>query len=422
MTDGWYELDDWYAPLNSDDFSNENYAVKEKTRKKSRIIGVAVTAAVLAAAILFLIFNPSININPHYSPENGGDLPKDFKDFFDSYYTSTDTEKSEIFIQKAEKQDLVLSVNNAAEPELTLSELYSKCAPSIVAIKAFDDNKDDGYSWGSGIIVSSDGIIVTNTHVVDNSSSVSVVLSDDSEFDAKLIGADAICDIAVLKIDKNGLCSAEFADSDAISVGEHVAAIGNPLGDVFRLTMTDGIISAIERNMQYRGHTMTLVQTNTALNEGNSGGALFNMSGQVVGITNMKMMSSYSSIEGIGFAIPSKTAVSVINELISSGTIQGRTSIGITVGAIPENISKAYDLPMGLYVNEVAKGSDAEKKGIIEGDVVTAINSVPVTSLEDVNEIKDGLKVGDVIKISYFRNGQNYEADVMLMDTNEIYG
>ena len=147
-------------------------------------------------------------------------------------------------------------------------------------------------------------------------------------------------------------------------MGDKVAAIGNPLGETFRMTLTDGIISAIERGISYNGHSMTLLQTNTAINEGNSGGALFNMYGQVIGVTNMKMMSSYSSIEGIGFAIPSSTVATVVDSLVKYGEVIGRAAIGITVGPVPQNAMSYYSLPEGLYVSAVNENSDAAAKGI----------------------------------------------------------
>ena len=182
--------------------------------------------------------------------------------------------------------------------ELSLQDLYERCAPTIVSISAYKEGKM-GYSWGSGVIISGDGLILTNCHVLENCDSAVVTLPNGIEYDALLVGADTISDVALLKIEASGLAVAELGDSNQLRVGDRVAAIGNPLGEAFRNTLTDGIISAIERGMNYQGRSMTLLQTNTAINEGNSGGALFNLQGQVIGITNMKMMSSYSSIEGI---------------------------------------------------------------------------------------------------------------------------
>ena len=167
---------------------------------------------------------------------------------------------------------------------------------------------------------------------------------------------------------------------------------------------------------------MTLLQTNTALNEGNSGGALFNMYGQVVGVTNMKMMSSYSSIEGIGFAIPSTTVQTVVASLVQHGEFRGRPAIGITVGGIPDAAKEHYELPAGLYVTAVSEGSDAEKQGILPGDIVTAVNGTPVTTTEEINAMKQDLNVGDSMDFTIWRKGESFTVTVKLVDTIDIYG
>ena len=178
-----------------------------------------------------------------------------------------------------------------------------------------------------------------------------MVLSDGSEHEAKLIGFDASSDIAVIKIDTTGLAAAEFASSSTLSVGDSVAAIGNPLSPDLRLTMTRGIVSALNREINYNGATMTLIQTDASINEGNSGGPLFNSRGQVIGITNMKMISSFGSgVEGLGFAIPSDTVESIVQALIEDGAVYGRVSIGVTVGPVSKDIAQYYDIPQGLYV------------------------------------------------------------------------
>ena len=167
---------------------------------------------------------------------------------------------------------------------------------------------------------------------------------------------------------------------------------------------------------------MALLQTNTALNEGNSGGALFNMHGQVVGITNMKMMSSYSSIEGIGFAIPSATVQEVVDSIVRFGEVLGRPSIGITVGAIPEEAESAYELPKGLYISEVQQNSDAWAKGIRPGDILTEVNGIPVVTTAEVSDIKNQFTVGDSLHFTIWRSGQILEFDVLLMENNDLYG
>ena len=278
-----------------------------------------------------------------------------------------------------------------------------------------------GYNWGSGIVIREDGLILTNTHVLEDCDRAVVTLEDGTEYDAELIGADTISDIALLKISATNLATAELGDSTGLRVGDRVAAIGNPLGEDFRNTLTDGIISAIECGMNYHGRSMTLLQTNTAINEGNSGGALFNLYGQVIGITNMKMMSSYSSIEGIGFAIPSATVCNVANALLRDGEVKGRPAIGITVGAIPANAKEKYSLPDGLYVSDVSEGSDAKEKGVLPGDIITAVNGTAVETTDEISAIKDSLKVGDTMTLSIWRDGETMEITITLVDTNDVY-
>ena len=315
--------------------------------------------------------------------------------------------------------DFKVAISSNRGKELSLQELYDQCSKSIVAIKGYQDGVD-GYYWGSGIILSEDGLILTNTHVIENCDTASVTLFDNSSYDAALVGADSTSDIAVLRIEATGLTPASFGDSAELAIGDQVAAIGNPLGETFRMTLTDGIISAIDRGISYNGHSMTLLQTNTAINEGNSGGALFNMYGQVIGVTNMKMMSSYSSIEGIGFAIPSSTIAAVADSLMQYGEVRGRTAIGITVGAIPENVTSHYDLPTGLYVSAVEEKSDAAAKGIQQGDIITAVNGNPASATSDILTVKNTLSVGDTIAFTIWRDGETFDVDVTLVDENDL--
>ena len=411
-------MQDWYAPL-EEHTSPESERKKRKPGKASWRIGGAILLVVLLIAASSLIFSGS-NQRTEAPYISGDGMPDDWNDYLDNYYQVTESKDAEIKLPRAElAPDFKVTLSNEHGKELSLQELYDQCSKSIVAIKGYQDGVD-GYYWGSGIILSEDGLILTNTHVIENCDTASVTLFDNSSYDAALVGADSTSDIAVLRIEATGLTPASFGDSAELAIGDKVAAIGNPLGETFRMTLTDGIISAIDRGISYNGHSMTLLQTNTAINEGNSGGALFNMYGQVIGVTNMKMMSSYSSIEGIGFAIPSSTIAAVADSLMQYGEVRGRTAIGITVGAIPENVTSHYDLPTGLYVSAVEEKSDAAAKGIQQGDIITAVNGNPASATSDILTVKNTLSVGDTITFTIWRDGETFDVDVTLVDENDL--
>ena len=429
MQNSWYDSCSWYDPLYNAESRASGISIPAEKDKKHirnrRIAGIICLALVLGASLAYALFkSPDASFTvDSYSFNSGEDysFPDDFKDFFDSYYTSETAAAADVRISEIElRPSWQMSAGEDSKVRLELQELYALCSPSIVGIEGFKDG-EAGYSWGTGVILTEDGIILTNTHVIDDCDTATVLLSDGEEFEVELIGADAVSDIALLKIDASDLPTAVFGISSDLQVGDEVAAIGNPLGNSLSLTMTDGIVSAINRNVTYNGRTMTLLQTNTALNEGNSGGALFNMQGQVIGITNMKMMSSYSSIEGIGFAIPSDTIIDVVNQLISSGEVVGRPSIGISVGSIPENVKVYYDMPDGVYVASVSEDSDAQNQGILPGDIVTAVNGEPVKTSDEINDIKNAMSVGDSIVLTIWRDGETFDVSIKLLETNDVY-
>ena len=276
----------------------------------------------------------------------------------------------------------------------TLQEIYRDCHPSVVAIRTSKGKL--GGSLGTGIIMTADGYIITNAHVLDGAKSVTVtLLADETEHEAKLVG------------------------TDSLQVGDDVIAIGNPLGTELNGTMTNGIVSAINRNVIFGGHSMTLIQTNAAINEGNSGGPLINEYGQVVGVTNMKAFTT--GVEGICFAIPTSVIQPVVDALIAEGQVSGRASIGIVIGALDAAAAEYYDLPQGLYVESVAEGSDAEKQGIQPGDIVTAVNGQTVSTTFEVNAIKEAFSVGDTMTLTIYRDGETFDVTVTLMDTNDVY-
>lgn len=340
----------------------------------------------------------------------------DYRDFFENYYTDA----SEVRIPQGKTGlGVTLPVEPLSRETIPMQDIYDIVSPAVVGIITYLDGME--YGWGSGVVFTSDGYIITNTHVLTGGDAAVVVFSDGREYEAKLIGADEKSDIAVLHIDAKGLEVASFGDSDGLRVGDEAYAIGNPLGPEYAGTMTNGIVSAINRNIVYNGHTMTLLQTNAALNEGNSGGPLVNAAGQVIGITNMKIMSTYSAtVEGIGFAIPTGVVKEVADQLMETGIVLGEPTIGIVAGSVPPEAMEMYGLPEGVYVSEVSKGSDALKKGLQVGDVILEVNGTPVTTVAEVNLIKEGLSVGDTLDLTVYREGETLEITIELVDKSQI--
>lgn len=396
------------------------------------ILGVA---CIYALSDRFQRFLPVVESEIQIYPERpfrgrDGDVPSDpddFRDFFEEYYADAEEEDrvtgSLLERTPGDPSVTVPIVSTEGLEELSLQELYNRSIVSVVGIKAFYD-RDSGYGWGTGIVLTADGYLVTNQHVVDGAVRATVILPDGSEVPALLVGEDTQTDIAVLKVDAEGLLPAEFGDSGAVSVGDRVVAIGNPMGAELSGTMTDGIISAVDRSVSLNGRRMAMLQTNAAINEGNSGGPLINLYGQVVGITNMKMANPYSSVtvEGLGFAIPSRTIQTVADQLIAHGVVAGRPGIGITVAAISPEIAEHYGLPEGgLYVYSVSEGSGAAATGVRAGDILLAVDGETVTSTDDVLRLRDLLSVGDRIRLTLWREGQTFDLFVTLSDQNEIY-
>ena len=299
---------------------------------------------------------------------------------------------------------------------LSLQEIYRRCIGSVVSIVTVTPS---GKASGTGIIMSEDGYVITNHHVIESAQAVSVLTSDNQEYAASVVGSDETSDLAVLKVEAEGLQAAEFGDSSVLQVGDSVAAIGDPLGTALRGTMTDGIISAINRDLTVNDRTMSLIQTNAALNNGNSGGPLINCYGQVIGINTMKMSNFYSSsatVEGIGFAIPIDTAKPIIDELIEKGYVSGRPAIGIDGETLPATYRIYYRLPQGIYVTRVYRNSDAAAKGVSEGDIITAINGVSVTTMEQLNRVKNQFTAGQTITLTIYRGGVSSDVEIILMD------
>ena len=301
--------------------------------------------------------------------------------------------------------------------ELSFQEIYAKVIPSIVYIEVYSESST---SSGTGVIMTENGYIVTNHHIVANHSEGWVVLADGSQYEARLVGSDVESDLAVLKINAAGLTPAQFGISDQLRVGDTVLAIGNPLGSELIGTMTEGIVSAIDRDVNVDGYTMNLIQTTAALNPGNSGGALINTAGQVIGITNMKMMSDYETIEGLGFAIPTVWAKEVVDTLLAQGKITGRPTIGIMCFALEEGAAPYYGLDSGIYVDSVTPGSPADKAGLQPGDIILTVNGLTVTTLEQFTVIRDQVNVGGTMHLTVWRDGETFETDLLLVEQYEL--
>ena len=311
----------------------------------------------------------------------------------------------------------------------------NKILPSIVGIEvSYTATSNSFFSFGSpststatatgsGIIISEDGYIVTNNHVVDTSSSNSYSyysLSDatsvkvklygsDETYDAKIVGKDSQTDLAVLKIDKTGLTAAEFADSDQAVVGEFAMAVGSPLG--LDTTVTTGIISAVNREVESDGTKYVCIQTDAAINSGNSGGALVNSDGKVIGINTLKL--SGSGVEGIGFAIPINSTLDVISQLKDHNKVL-RPYIGISGIDLDDSTAKRYNLVLGVYVKTVQNFSPAEKAGLQSGDVIIQADGKDIKTMDELNEIKNSHKIGDTMTLKINRSGQEKDITVTL--------
>ena len=301
-----------------------------------------------------------------------------------------------------------------ADGTLSLQEIYKKCIGSVVSITA---SAQSGKSSGTGIVLSADGYLITNHHVIENAQVIAVQTSDDRQFQASIIGSDEASDLAVLKVDATDLQPAEFGDSGKLAVGDRVVAIGDPLGAQLRGTMTSGIVSAINRDLEVNDRTMTLIQTDAALNNGNSGGPLINCYGQVIGINTMKLRSYYSTTaEGLGFAIPMAVAKPILEELMENGYVAGRPAIGISYDTLPLAFRIYYNLPEGVYISAVYDGSDAQAKGVAAGDIITAVNGTRVTSIDELNRVKNQFTAGDSITLTLYNGGSYRDVEVTLID------
>lgn len=394
----WYE-DDYQKEVNNQSFNQEEkpqevIIYEKKKEKKPKIWLAAVSSAVATSLLCTGIFAAFFYNNPEKSQIN-----------YSVAWNSGDESSSE--------SSTLTGVDPAiGRVQMNFVDIAEKVGPCIVGIvnkatSAYYYNQQINLGSGSGIIIKQDGYILTNAHVIEGGTDITVILNTQKEYTATVIGKDTTTDLAVLKIDETNLPTAVIGDSTKVKVGEPALAIGNPLGQELAGTVTGGYISAVNRSIQIDRNTqLTLLQTDAAINPGNSGGALVNTYGEVIGITNAKINAE--GVEGIGFAIPTSEAMPVVENLIEYGYVKGRPMIGIS----------GSDTRFGIYVEAVSPDSGAEKAGITVGDIIIKANGTAVKTVAELNKIKDQYKPGDQMTLTIFRNQEIIDVTVTLSEAN----
>lgn len=429
-------------------YSDPNGGDPNKKPKKKHT-GLKVAAFVLA---MVLVSGGSIGVYEGIRSSNADNSSSIVASSDSSAAESSTSDSSSSKKSDSSQSWIQLASTNGS---MSVADIVKKVTPSVVGVQSTfsssngsNNNPMNGYGGffgygsqgnngsqgmtgvGTGIIMSKDGYIVTNAHVIyddeygyGEASSVQIQMSDEeTTYDARIVAYDKEADIAVLKIDADNLTPAEFGDSSSCEVGEMVVAIGNPLGLQFQNTVTCGIISALDRKVTINDNTMTLIQTDTAINNGNSGGPLINSSGQVIGINSAKMSSTYSgeaTVEGIGFAIPMSEAKSIVDDLINYGYVTGRPQLGISCQDVTEAVSQAYNIPVGAYIFSVTAGGAADQAGLQPGDVITGIQDQTISTTEELNAVKNQYKAGDTITLTYVRAGETKKVDVTLAEVQQ---
>lgn len=415
------EIVSWYTPKEPEGREVVNYYVQrtpmpqsvwkqaaKKEKRRSRLwlwISLAVVAVTVAAVVLTAIF-AGRGGQQRPLPDGDGDNPSSIVDIFGSKATTIPRIQGDKGVR--------LTCQDPQGQPLTAQEVYAKVNPSVVTVVS---EQADGASIGTGVIMTSDGYIITNAHVISGGKSCWVALDTGVTYDVKLVGYDEEEDLAVLKADpQNPLPAAEFGNSDLVQVGDTAYAIGNPLGVELRGTFTDGLISALDRDVDVDGRTMTLIQTNAALNSGNSGGPLINQYGQVVGINTIKMMSEFSNIEGLGFAIPTQAIRRVVNQLLTDGEIPPEPLLGITVEQMGTLLP---DGTVGARIDSVSEGGAGDRAGLRADDVIVSAGGKDVRGSGDVLRARKNYRVGEEMPMRVWRDGEYLD---VVLDLQEAAG
>jgi len=311
------------------------------------------------------------------------------------------------------KGDLFITSDN---PVVEISE---KVGPAVVGITSRSVIKqrspffgqiyeEELEGYGSGIIISEEGYIVTNNHVIENADELVVILKGGKEVQATLVGQDSVTDVAVIKINEPDLTVAKIGDSDQVRQGELAIAIGNPLGHTLAGTVTVGVVSAVNRQITYGNNQFTMIQTDAAINPGNSGGALVNSKGEVIGMNTLK-----SKAEGLGFAIPSNVFMPIVEELIQKGRIE-RPGIGVLIAEVTDEMVETYGYPKGVAIAQIGRDSAADKAGLLPNDIIVGVEGKKVETIDELKEEINKYKVGDIVKFTVWRDGKEFVVPIKL--------
>lgn len=400
---------------------NEFYEFEDDKKQKTKgHLGVYITliiVSILIGGLLTYAFMPMIYNQINTSKDIGKNIltQQQAKDKIAA--------KEQLPIIGSKMVPLIGSIN-------PVIDIAKKVGPSVVGvsnkIKGLNPGQgmtDQAQGEGSGIIISEDGLVITNNHVIEGSTTITVTLPGGKEVPAKLIGADQRSDLAVLKIDKSNFIVASLGDSSKVQTGELVVAIGNPLGNELAGSITVGVISAVGRSIDIGGRRLNLLQTDAAINPGNSGGALVNSRGEIIGINTIKTIFAGTdsngvpiSAEGIGFAIPINDAKPIIQELIQHGYIS-RPGIGVIIQKdITANESKNYGVPAGILIGAVTPSGAADKAGIKAGDILTKFNDYPIKAYIDLTDEMKKYKIGDAVSIEVWRDNKVVKVKVILSE------
>ncbi|MBE6905066.1 MAG: trypsin-like serine protease [Ruminococcaceae bacterium] len=400
----------------------EDYQQAQAASPKRRSKGLIVFSVILASVVVIsLVSVAGVSI---------------FNTIQGNRSSVSDTNEPSLNVPASELPGITLqdkpSNSEAPSPDgkLSTEQIVDEVEPSIVAITTYlNYGQYQAEGMGSGIVISDNGYIATNAHVVEGAIGITVTMSDGTtKYEGRVVGADTKTDLAVIKVEATGLSPASFGNSDQVKVGEKVIAIGNPQSMEFAGSVTQGIVSGLNRQLTASsgagGSTTTyskLIQTDAAINPGNSGGALVNEYGQVIGINSAKMIST--GAEGMGFAIPSNEVKPIIDDLVKNGRVTGRAMLGITVYPVDISAARLNNVPIGLFVQSTMPESDISRAGIVPGDILTKADGVDLDSNQALSKVLEGKKPGDTIELEVFRpaarsgvSGKKFTATVKLIE------